>query len=74
MPFVSKAQQGFMEAHKAQLEKQGVNLKEWEQATDYSKLPKKARKSPYRATYSARKKSGGGSYREVFKSRANASQ
>lgn len=40
MPFKSKAQQGFLEAHP---EKVGgkEKLKEWEQATDYSKLPEK---------------------------------
>lgn len=33
-----------MEAHKAELEKAGVNLKEWEQATKGKKLPERAPK------------------------------
>lgn len=44
MPFKSKAQQGFMEAHRAQMEAQGVNMKEWEQASKGKKLPKRAKK------------------------------
>jgi hypothetical protein len=43
MPFKSKAQQGFMEANKKKLSKQGVNIKEFEQSTDYSKLPAKVK-------------------------------
>jgi hypothetical protein len=42
MPFVSKAQQRYFEANKGKLEKQGVNVKEWEKATDYSKLPEQS--------------------------------
>jgi hypothetical protein len=43
MPFKSKAQQGYLEAHP---EKVGgkAKLKEWESATDFKKLPKKAPK------------------------------
>jgi len=41
MPFVSKAQQRYFEANKPELEKKGVDVSEWEQATDYSKLPEK---------------------------------
>jgi peptidase E len=33
MPFVSKAQQGYFETHKKQLEDQGVSVSEWEQAS-----------------------------------------
>ena len=44
MPFKSLAQEGYMEAHKKELEKLGVNVKEWEQATKGKKLPKRAPK------------------------------
>jgi hypothetical protein len=44
MPFKSKAQQGYMEAHKAELEKAGVNIAEWEKATKGKKLPEKVKK------------------------------
>lgn len=31
-----------MEAHKPELEKQGVDVAEWEHATDFSKLPERS--------------------------------
>lgn len=33
MPYVSEAQRGYFHAHKAELEKQGVNVDEWDQAS-----------------------------------------
>jgi len=33
MPYVSAAQRGYFHAHKAELEKQGVNVNEWDQAS-----------------------------------------
>ena len=45
MPFVSQAQAGYFHTHKAQLEKQGVNVDEWDQATRDMHLPKHAPKS-----------------------------
>ena|ERR1022692_687537 len=60
MPFKSVAQQGFLEAHP---EKVGgkEKLKEWEHATDFSKLPKHVKKgktmsSPYDVLKSKKKK------------------
>lgn len=49
MPFVSKAQQGFMEANRDKMEAMGVNMKEWEDATKGKKnlpykVPKKGKK------------------------------
>lgn len=46
MPFKSLAQEHYMEAHKEELEKLGVNVKEWERATreQGKKLPKRAPK------------------------------
>lgn len=39
MPFRSVKQWHYFEAHKPELERQGVDVGEWEKATDYSKLP-----------------------------------
>ena len=44
MPFVSKAQQGYFEANRAKLEKQGVNVGEWEAASKGKELPERAKK------------------------------
>ena len=41
MPYVSKAQQGFFHANKAKLEKQGVNVGEWDAASKGKKLPER---------------------------------
>jgi len=41
MPFVSKAQQGFFNANRAKLEKQGVDVSEWNAASKGMKLPAK---------------------------------
>jgi hypothetical protein len=38
MPFKSKAQQGFLEAHPEKLK---GKIKEWEVATDFKSLPKR---------------------------------
>jgi hypothetical protein len=45
MPFKSEAQRRYFEANKAKLEKQGVDVKEWEQASKGLKLPERATKS-----------------------------
>lgn len=42
MPFKSLAQAGYFHTHKAQLEKQGVNVDEWDAATKGKHLPKRA--------------------------------
>ncbi len=41
MPFKSKAQQGFFNANRAKLEKQGVDVDEWNFASKGKKLPEK---------------------------------
>ncbi len=41
MPFVSKAQQGYFNANRGKLEKQGVDVDEWNKASKGLKLPKK---------------------------------
>lgn len=44
MPYVSQAQAGYFHTHKAELERQGVNVSEWDKATKGKKLPKRVRK------------------------------
>jgi hypothetical protein len=41
MPYKSEAQRKYFHAYKAVLEKQGVNVKEWDKASKGLKLPKK---------------------------------
>lgn len=43
MPFESLAQEGWFHAHKAELEKLGVNVDEWDKATKGKKLPEKVK-------------------------------
>lgn len=44
MPYKSKAQEAYFNIHKNELEKQGVNVDEWNKASKGMKLPKKASK------------------------------
>ena len=44
MPFKSKAQAAYFNIHKKKLEKQGVNVDEWNQSSKGMKLPKKVSK------------------------------
>jgi len=44
MPYKSKAQAAFFNIHKKQLEKQGVNVEEWNRASKGKKMPKRAKK------------------------------
>jgi len=39
MPYVSKAEEAFFNANRAELEKQGVNVDEWNKASKGKKLP-----------------------------------
>ena len=41
MPYKSEAQRKFFNANKAKLEKQGVDVNEWNQASKGKKLPEK---------------------------------
>jgi len=45
MPFKSEAQRRYFEANKAKLEKQGVNVKEWEESSKGLNLPERAPKT-----------------------------
>ena len=42
MPYKSLAQQGYFHTHKAQLERQGVDVGEWDAATKGKSLPRRA--------------------------------
>ena len=42
MPYKSKAQAAYFHTHKAELEKEGVNVGEWDAASKGKKLPAKA--------------------------------
>ena len=44
MPYKSEAQRKFFHANKKKLEKQGVDLKEWDKESKDVKLPKKIKK------------------------------
>lgn len=41
MPYKSQAQAAYFNTHKAQLEKQGVNVDEWNQASKGKEVPKR---------------------------------
>lgn len=44
MPYKSQAQAAYFNIHKKELEKQGVNVNEWNEASKGKKLPKKVKK------------------------------
>lgn len=43
MPYKSKAQAAYFNIHKKELEKQGVNVGEWNKASKGKKMPKRAK-------------------------------
>jgi hypothetical protein len=45
MPFQSKSQQRFMFANKNKMAKQGVDVQEWADKTDFKHLPEKKKAS-----------------------------
>jgi hypothetical protein len=44
MPFKSEAQRAYFNAHRAEFERQGVNVEEWNEASRGMNLPEKATK------------------------------
>ena len=44
MPYKSEAQRKYFHANQKKLEKQGVNIEEWDEESKGLKLPKKAKK------------------------------
>lgn len=49
MPYKSAAQRGYFNANKGKLEKQGVDVNEWNHASKGKSLPDKAPSSPVEA-------------------------
>ena len=43
MPYKSKAQEAYFNIHNKQLEKQGVNVNEWNESSKGKKLPEHAK-------------------------------
>lgn len=50
MPYKSKAQAAYFNIHRGQLEREGVDVDEWNQASKGKKLPKHASKPKTKAT------------------------
>jgi len=46
VPYVSQAQAGYFHTHRKQLERQGVDVGEWDAATKGRHLPKRTAKKP----------------------------
>jgi len=49
MPYESKAQQGWFHAHRDQLEREGVDVAEWDRASKGKKLPERKSDPKHRA-------------------------
>jgi hypothetical protein len=56
MPYRSDAQRKFFNANRGKLEKQGVDVDEWNHASEGKKLPEHVKPS-YKLAHEARKKS-----------------
>jgi len=56
MPYKSQAQEAFFHIHKKELEKQGVDVHEWDEASKGKKLPEHVKKPSYSAARQARNK------------------
>jgi len=56
MPYKSQAQAAFFHIHKKELEKQGVDVHEWDEASKGKKLPEHVKKPSYSAARQARNK------------------
>ena len=46
MPYKSQAQRAFFNANKKELQKQGVNVEEWNKSSKGKKLPEKVKQKP----------------------------
>ena len=53
MPYKSRAQEEYFNANRAKLEAQGVNVDEWNSASEGMKLPKRTGKPKVKAKRSA---------------------
>ena len=59
MPYKSKGQAAYFNANRAKLEKQGVNVDEWNHATDFSGLPEHKMADKWMQDESEREKHAG---------------
>ena len=46
MPYASEAQRRYFHANAAKLQKQGVNIHEWDEATKGKKIPERVKPKP----------------------------
>lgn len=51
MPYKSKAQEAYFNANRKKLEKAGVNVNEWNQASKGKKLPERAAHSKHKPKF-----------------------
>ena len=51
MPYVSKAQERYFNVNRAKLERQGVNVDEWNKASKGKKLPGRKKRKKYKKSY-----------------------
>jgi len=56
MPYVSRAQEAYFNANRAKLEKQGVNVDEWNSASKGMKLPERSDSGAEKVAASFRRK------------------
>lgn len=56
MPYASQAQEAYFNANRAKLEKQGVNVDEWNKASKGKKLPKRSSKALHQRVKAGLKK------------------
>jgi len=56
MPFVSQAQRGYFNANREKLERSGVSVDEWNEASKGKKLPERAAAVASMKKYAAKKR------------------
>ena len=54
MPYKSRAQQAYFHANKEKLEKQGVNVSEWDSASKGKSLPERVKKKKPKVNHNLR--------------------
>lgn len=69
MPYKSKAQAAYFNIHKAELEKQGVDVGEWNQASKGMSLPSHAGAHAARKAEKAAGKTPGSYHRAAYEAR-----
>ncbi len=56
MPYVSKAQERYFNVNRARLQREGVNVSEWNEASKGKKLPARAKSTPSRQPRAVKRK------------------